>query len=93
MCSKQHQCTEFVLQQQTLYTFHFRGKKEQSFKKDVKEVISTLQAIVKQQQSDEIRAIYGCGTYRLRNAYKKFEVEAQNNTIIRRTFQQPSKEC
>ena len=30
---------------------HFREKKEQSFKKeDVKEVISTLQAIVKQQQ-------------------------------------------
>ena len=73
---------------------HFCEKKEQSFKKeDVKEVISTLQAIVKRQQSDEIRAIYGCGPYRLRNAYKKFEVEAQNNTIIRRTFQQASKEC
>ena len=56
---------------------HFRERKEQSFKKeDIKEVISTLQAIVKQQQRDEIRAIYGYGLYRLSNAYKKFEVEA-----------------
>ena len=45
-------------------------------KNNVKEVILTSQAIVKQQQSDEIRAIYGCGPYRLSNAYKEFEVEA-----------------
>ena len=56
---------------------HFRVKKEQSFKKkDVKEIISTLQAIVKLQQSDKIRVIYGYGPYHLSNAYKKFEVKA-----------------
>ena len=53
-----------------------KRKNNLSKKGDVKEVISTLQAIVKQQQSDEIRAMYGCGPYRLSNAYKKFQVEA-----------------
>ena len=44
----------------TIESMHFREKKEQSFKKEnVKEVISTLQAIVTLQQSDKIRAIYG----------------------------------
>ena len=50
--------------------------KKKKEKKNVKEVISTLQAIVKRQQSDEIRTIYGCDPYRLNNAYKTFEVEA-----------------
>ena len=66
-----------VFYSNTIESMHFREKEEQSFKKeDIKEVVSTLQAIVKRQQSDEIRAIYGCAPYHLSNAYKKFEVEA-----------------
>ena len=85
---------------------HFREKEEKSFKKkDVKEVTSTLQVIVKRQQSDDITAIYGCGLYRLSNAYKKLEVETvkwhgvetknrmmKHAVNFRRTFQQASKE-
>ena len=78
-CSKQNQCIEFVFQQHygiDPFSWRERTVFQKKKKKDVKEVIWTLQAIVKREQSDEIRAMYGCGPYRLSNAYKAFEVEA-----------------
>ena len=63
-----------VFYSNTIESMHFREKEEQSFKKeDIKEVVSTLQAIVKRQQSDEIRAIYGCAPYHLSNATKNLK--------------------
>ena len=53
---------------------HFRQKNEQCFeKKNVCEVLQTLQALVNRQENDEIMALYGSGPYRLSGPYKKFQ--------------------
>jgi len=66
----------------TIESMHFREKKEQCFKKgNVKDVISTLQSIVKRQENDEVRALYGCGPYRLSTTHKKFQMNSINCSI------------
>ena len=55
---------------------HFREKNEQCFKKgNVLEVISTLKSLVRRQEDDKIKAIYGSGPYRLSQPFKKFAID------------------
>ena len=52
-----------------------RKEKKQSFrKKTVEDVTKTFKSLAKQQQHEEVRAIYRSSPYRFRNRYKKFEI-------------------
>lgn len=43
-------------------------------KKTVEDVTKTFKSLAKQQQHEEVRAIYRSSPYRFRNRYKKFEI-------------------
>ena len=43
-------------------------------KKTVEDVTKTFKSLAKQQQHEEVRAIYRSSPYRFNNRYKKFEI-------------------
>ena len=54
----------------------FHKKLEQLYKKgSLETVISTLQNLVKRQENEKIKAIYGSGSYSLSNQYSKFKTD------------------
>ena len=56
---------------------HYVEKLKQSFQKlSVLEVINCLQQILTRQEEEEIRAIYGAGSYILADPYKQFRVDS-----------------
>ena len=56
---------------------HYVEKLKQSFQKlSVLEVINCLQQILTKQEEEEIRAIYGAGSYILADPYKQFRVDS-----------------
>ena len=56
---------------------HFRGEMELSYKKrTVVDVISTLKKLVDRQEDNEIRAIYGSGSFHLNIQYAKFQMDS-----------------
>ena len=68
--------SSFVLQQQ--YRISALSREiGQSYKKDSLEtVISTIQNLVERQKDDEIKAIYGSGSYSLSKQYSKFKIDS-----------------
>ena len=56
---------------------HFVEKKHQNFRKeDVLEVIKSFQSLINDQETDEVRALYGAGRYELAQSYKRFMVDS-----------------
>ena len=56
---------------------HFVEKVNQCFqKRSVKEGIECFQQLSERQENEEIRAIYGAGSYSLATTYKSFQVDS-----------------
>ena len=63
--------------QNDIESMHFVEKKNQEFKKkSVQDVINGIKKLISQQETDEIRALYGAGNYELSIAYKNFLVDS-----------------
>lgn len=63
--------------QNDVESMHYVEKLNQSFQKlSVLEVINCLQKFLTRQEEEEIRAIYGAGTYVLADPYKEFRVDS-----------------
>ena len=63
--------------QNDIESMHFMEKISQCYKKaSVVELINSLRAIVTRQQTEEIRALYGAGSYCLQSEFKKFLVDS-----------------
>ena len=63
--------------QNDIESMHYVEKLKQSFQKlSVLEVINCLQQILTRQEEEEIRAIYGAGSYILADPYKQFRVDS-----------------
>lgn len=54
---------------------HAAEKRNQNFKKEsILVAVANIHAMVKREENDEVRAIYGAGNYVLSNSYKVFQV-------------------
>ena len=56
---------------------HAAEKRNQHFKKEsILAAVSNLHAVIKREENDEVRAIYGAGNYVLSSQYKNFQVQS-----------------
>ena len=56
---------------------HAAEKRNQQFKKEsISAAVANLHTMVKREENDEVRAVYGAGNYVLSNPYKKFQVQS-----------------
>lgn len=56
---------------------HAAEKRNQNFKKEsILAAVSNIQTLIKREETDEVRAIYGAGNYVLSNEYKIFKVQS-----------------
>ena len=61
--------------QNDIESLHAVEKRKQNFKKeDIVTAMSNIQSIIKREDNEEIRAIYGAGNYVLAPEFKKFQV-------------------
>ena len=75
-CTRRYRSTEIVLQQFD-WIPTLQGGMELSYKKrTVVDVISTLKKLVDRLEDNEIRAIYGSGSFHLNAQYAKFQMDS-----------------